>query len=112
MSVTAPSGMLGRLLERAVGYNLAAGGLIFDDGAWWCRSSTRSEVIVVCRRESIERVSDVGGPDLVDRSDEYEVFNIVGRRCEAVAAELGVFGASENAETALPFSQRQIRRWA
>lgn len=116
-SLRGPERVLDRLLAQVIGHGVAPGGTAFEAGAWWCRSASCSEIVLVCRRVSFERltgllpptVSGFGIADLLDRSEERQVFNIVGRRAERVLAALGVLGTSGDVRDAAPFSELQVR---
>jgi Aminomethyltransferase folate-binding domain len=117
VSLTGPGRVLDRLLERVVGHEIAPGGTAFEGGAWWCRSSSQTDVVLVSRRVSTERlmgllrhnVSGFSCADLIKCSEERLVFNVVGRRTEEVLADLGVLGPSGDVRDAAPFCETQIR---
>jgi glycine cleavage system aminomethyltransferase T len=117
LSVTGSNRTLNRLMERGVGHSIADGGAAFEDGAWWCCSTSNTALTLVCRRPSLEclirslRYSVTGRnwPDVLNQSDQHLIFSVIGRRTEAVLADLGVFGPSRDPRASTPFAQAPVR---
>lgn len=116
LSVNGSARGLVQLLTRVVGYGLAPGGTTFEAGAWWSRSSSETEIVIVCRRNGVgplmrslrRGVGDFYGVQLTDRSGDRALFNVIGRRAEEVLAEVGAFGPTGDPHDIPPFSDGSI----
>ena len=117
LSISGSARGLDQLLARVVGRDVAPGGATLEGGAWWCRSNSNPEIVVICRRGSVPRlirslrfgVSGFGSARLADDSEERVVFNIIGRRTEAVLAELGGLGPEQDPRDVTPYSVGSIK---
>jgi glycine cleavage system aminomethyltransferase T len=117
LSVAASPAALDRLLARIPGQSIAPSGAVLEAGAWWCRSGTAAEVVVLCPHARASRLKTVLRHDLgrltngtlTDYSESRFVLNIIGRRAGAVLAALGVYGPAGDAREAAPFTEVPVR---
>lgn len=106
---------LDRVTTLLAGRELAVGGAIHAGGTWWCRSQA-AELLAVSRREEASRVQAQAKvvqrrlPTLVvvDRTEQFAAIGLIGDHADAVLAELGAYGGTNDPRAATPFSHARL----
>jgi glycine cleavage system aminomethyltransferase T len=116
LSIAASHRGLDHLLARVVGHGISPSGAVLQAGAWWCRSASGDEVVVICPYARAARVEAALRHDvdrltsgtLTDLSESRFVLNVLGRRAGAVLADLGVYGRGRDPRDASPFIEAPV----
>jgi glycine cleavage system aminomethyltransferase T len=115
LELAASAEQIGRVILRLTGSEVAPGGAVFAGGAWWC-AAEGGRAIVLCEPGAGQRLLNqlhahtAQQPDLGvrDRSADWAMIAVIGRRTIDVLRALGVFGESGDPRGAAPFSAHPI----
>ncbi len=109
--VRAPPPRARELLHRLMGGAIAPGGVRLQRGIWWAATSP-DRAIVVCepclgdtvREQLVATGARQAGIRVQDRSTDWAAIAVVGRRLDAVLADLGVYGESRDPRRVSPLT--------
>jgi glycine cleavage system aminomethyltransferase T len=116
LSLSGTASAVEELLSRMLDHGIEPGGAALESEAWWCRSESGDEVLLVCRQLVAVRLTRAlrqeanrhAGVELTEGPNHTLVFNVIGRQCTAMLTDLGVFGLSGEAHSVTPFFQASL----
>jgi hypothetical protein len=98
-------------VQTLVGYAIAPGGAALIGGAWWCRSDTADEVVLLAPHAFAPRLTDAvraetyryAGLGPATPTSELTTVGLVGKHATPLLADLGAFGATGDPKAVTPF---------
>ncbi len=115
LELSGSASTISRVTARVTGTSIAPGGALHAAGAWWCRLAGEQAIVLGepgagKRLLGQLRAHGVQQPDLqvADRSGDWGLLAVVGRRTADVLRALGVYGEAGDPRATPPFCDRAI----
>lgn len=110
-----PDRQLRQLTSRLAGTEVAPGGAVRNGGAWWCAASAERMIVLSDPRlgdrlqaQLRAREARRAAVTLEDHSLDWAAVAVIGRRAQALLAELGVYGESGDPRRVPPLTTHPV----